>query len=63
GKHFYLAAYDILVQSNTNTFVLQCPEDYHAISLQSIPYFEKDRPLIQCGLSIVTSAKLSAVFH
>ncbi|KAH7877446.1 uncharacterized protein C8R40DRAFT_1020924, partial [Lentinula edodes] len=63
GGHFYNCDYGIRIQSATNTCVFWQPHHYHGTSLQDVPPSEKSGPVIQSGLSIVTSSRLPAVFE
>ncbi|KAJ3753728.1 hypothetical protein EV360DRAFT_52978 [Lentinula raphanica] len=63
GGHFYNCDYGIRVRSATNTCVFWKPLHYHGTSLQNVSPSEKGGPLIQSGLSIVTSPRLVSVFH
>ena len=62
GGHFYLASHGIRVESSSNYLAIWAPEEYHATSLQCIPYSEKNGPVIQSGLAIVTSSRLPKIF-
>ncbi|KAJ3891722.1 hypothetical protein GG344DRAFT_76645 [Lentinula edodes] len=62
GGHFYNSDYGIRIRSATNTAVFWQPEHFHGTSLQDIPPSEKGGPVIQSGLSIVTSPRLPAIF-
>ncbi|KAJ4492337.1 hypothetical protein C8R41DRAFT_733462, partial [Lentinula lateritia] len=58
GGHFYNSDYGIRIRSAINTVVFWQPEHFHGTSLQDVPPSEKGGPVIQSGLSIVTSSRL-----
>ncbi|KAF9065567.1 hypothetical protein BDP27DRAFT_1157645, partial [Rhodocollybia butyracea] len=58
GGHFYLPEYGIRIRAATNKAVFWRPGDWHATSLPKLAPDEKNGPLLQCGLAIVTSARL-----
>ncbi|KAJ3810314.1 hypothetical protein F5876DRAFT_65728 [Lentinula aff. lateritia] len=62
GGHFYNSDYGIRICSAINTAVFWQPEHFHGTSLQDVPPSEKGGPVIQSGLSIVTSSRLPAIF-
>ncbi|KAF9074235.1 hypothetical protein BDP27DRAFT_1214783 [Rhodocollybia butyracea] len=63
GGHFYLPEYGIRIRAATNKAVFWRPGDWHATSLPKLAPDEKNGPLLQCGLAIVTSARLPAAFR
>lgn len=62
GGHFYLSDYGIRIQGASNRAVFWRPSDWHGTSLPKLAPNEKGGPLLQCGLAIVTSARLPAAF-
>ncbi|KAF9066655.1 hypothetical protein BDP27DRAFT_1197367, partial [Rhodocollybia butyracea] len=63
GGHSYLASYGIRIQAASNKAVFWKPGDWHGTSLPKLKPAEKGGPLLQCGLAIVTSARLPAAFE
>lgn len=63
GGHFYLASYGIRIQGASNRAVFWKPGDWHGTSLPKLKPSEKEGPLLQSGLAIVTSAWLPAAFQ
>lgn len=62
GSHFYNASYGIRVQSSHNYASFWQPSDLHGTSLANVPYSEKGERLVQCGLALVTAARLPSAW-
>ncbi|KAF9061533.1 hypothetical protein BDP27DRAFT_1235073 [Rhodocollybia butyracea] len=63
GGHFYLASYGIRIQGASNRAVFWRLADWHGTSLPNLEPSEKEGPLLQSGLAIVTLARLPAAFR
>ncbi|KAK7018687.1 hypothetical protein VNI00_018314 [Paramarasmius palmivorus] len=62
GGHFYNGRLRIRVQGAANTLVIWKPEDVHGTSLQSVHPEDSNPKVVQTGLAIVTSSRISSIF-
>ncbi|EEB96583.1 hypothetical protein MPER_04261 [Moniliophthora perniciosa FA553] len=62
GGHFYNSTLGIRVQGAANTVVIWKPKDIHGTSLPLVDPADRNPPVLQTGLAIVTSNRLPAIF-
>ncbi|KAK7018074.1 hypothetical protein VNI00_018393 [Paramarasmius palmivorus] len=62
GGHFYNGRLRIRVQGAANTLVIWKPEDVHGTSLQNVHPDDSNPKVVQTGLAIVTSSRISSIF-
>ncbi|KAE9383152.1 hypothetical protein BT96DRAFT_844479 [Gymnopus androsaceus JB14] len=63
GCNFYNSSYAIRIQSSCNYACFWQPQHWHGTSLPNVQYSETGGPLIQSGLSLVTSNRLPNAFQ
>ncbi|KAE9384480.1 hypothetical protein BT96DRAFT_780120, partial [Gymnopus androsaceus JB14] len=63
GCNFYNSSYAIQVQSSSNYACFWQPRHWHGTSLPNVEYSETGGPLVQSGLSLVTSNRLPGAFQ
>lgn len=62
GGHFYIASHGIRINADTNTAVFWRPGDFHCTSLQRVDPNDDSPEFSQCGLALVTSTRLKAIW-